>query len=161
MNENNLIIKKLMTENNLIIKKSMNETNYEGLNPLKWNVFERLEKDDLWPKRTIGASLVYLEEKEIYVLIGGNFNALENTNRNFKLNRELIAGVEKNINNFYKLENAKIEYLAESVANSSQNLKSIDIYVYECAPVKKWYKVSPSGRVPKARSFHKCIAISK
>ena len=73
----------------------MNESSYVGLNPLKWNVLEISEKDDIWPKRTVGASLVYLEEKEKYILIGGNFNAFENSNKNFKLNRELIAGVEK------------------------------------------------------------------
>jgi hypothetical protein len=132
-----------------------------GLNPLKWNVFEKSEKEELWPKRTIGASLVYLEEKEKYLLIGGNFNVLENSNKNFKLNKELIAGVEKNINDFFKLENKKLDYLAESVANNSQNLKIIDIYVYELKPVRKWYKISSLGRVPRAKSFHKCVAISK
>jgi N-acetylneuraminic acid mutarotase len=57
------------------------------------------------------------------------------------------------------LEHKKIEFLTDSVMNNSHSQKFIDIYVYETEPVRKWYKVSSLGRVPKARSFHKCIAI--
>ncbi len=143
---------------NTIIPKTHSKS--QNIKPLMWRLHEKTEKEEIWPKVLTGASLVYLEKSQKYVLIGGNFNALENIKKNFQLNRELIAGIDKNIENFIEFESKKIESLTDSVMNNSHSLKTIEIYVYDY-PVKKWYKVASSGRVPKARSFHKCVAISK
>jgi N-acetylneuraminic acid mutarotase len=130
-----------------------------NIKPLMYKAHEKSDKDDNWPKNIIGACMIYVEASKKYVLIGGNFNALENIKKNFQINREIIAGIDKNIENFYELEQKKIEYLTESVLNNSQSQKFIDIFVYETQPVRKWYKVSTLGRTPKARSFHKCIVM--
>jgi N-acetylneuraminic acid mutarotase len=127
-----------------------------SLKPLLWKNIEKSEKDDIWPRQVCGASLVYLDDVNKYFLIGGNFNAYENTIKNFQLNKDIISGIDRDINNFDKLDHAKLTYLTDNIYNN-QNHKSIEIYVYEQLPEKKWYKVSSTGRVPKARSFQKCV----
>jgi N-acetylneuraminic acid mutarotase len=128
-----------------------------SLRPLLWKVFEKTDSDDIWPKKTIGPSLVYVEKFKKYVLIGGNFNAFENSNKNVQLNREILSGT---MDNFNKLDNAKRSYLTDSVYNNNQSSKSIEVYIYELHPERRWYKVASSGRVPRARSFHRCISMS-
>lgn len=104
-----------------------------SLKPLLWKVYEKKEKDDNWPKRVIGASLVYLNDTNRYLLIGGNFNAYENLINNFQMNAEIIRGVDKDINDFQKLNSEKISYLTQSVYNNSSP-KNIEVYLYELSP---------------------------
>jgi hypothetical protein len=127
-----------------------------SLKPLLYKVYEKIDNEEVWPKKLIGGSLVYLEKANKYILIGGNFNAFENANKNIQLNREILGG---SIETFNKLESSKRAYLTESVYNNNQSTKMIDVYVYELSPERKWYKASSSGRVPRARSFHRCITI--
>jgi len=127
------------------------------MKPLLWKIHEKSESDELWPKRLTGCVLVFLEKLNKYILIGGNFNAYENANKNILLNKEILSS---NIENFNKLENAKRAYLTDIVYNSNLGSKSIDVYIYEQIPERKWFKVASIGRVPKARSFHRCIALS-
>lgn len=132
------------------------------LKPLLWKSYEKQEKDDIWPKKVVGASLIFCQDTKRYFLIGGNFNAFENSRKNFHLNQEIISGVDKNIENFSKLDSEKISYLTGSVYSNgnAQTPRLIDVYILELYPEKKWYKVSTGGRVPKARSFHRSIYIS-
>jgi hypothetical protein len=107
-----------------------------SLKPLLWKHYEKdIDKEEIWPKRVIGASLVYLEDQKKYFLIGGNFNAFENLNKLFTLNSGLINGVDKNIENFSKLNMDKLTYLTESIYNN-QTAKNIEVYNYELKPGK-------------------------
>lgn len=131
------------------------------IQPLIWKNYDKREKDDVWPRKVIGASLVYLEDQNRYFMIGGNFNAYENGIKNIKLNKEIISGVNRDINDFNKLNSEKISYLTGSIYTGGDKKKTIDVYIFETEPDKKWYKVTTRGRVPRARSFQRCVYVGK
>ncbi len=129
-----------------------------SLKPLMWKVYEKVESDEIWPKKLCGTSLIYLEESNQYLLIGGNFNSYENANKNVELNRQIISGTMESFN---QLEKAKRVYLTDTVTAASKSGKNIEVYFYQLTPERKWYKAPSYGRVPRARSFHRCLEMSK
>lgn len=131
-----------------------------GLKPLIWKNIERSEKDDIWPKKVFGASLVYITETNQYFLIGGNYDTYDNHLRNYELNRELIKSVDANVLNFHKAEQNKINYITDNVTHNYYNAGSIEIYTYELEPEPHWFKNSSKGKAPKQRSFQQCIYMS-
>lgn len=100
------------------------------LKPLLWKILEKSEKDDIWPKHVMGASLIYCDDIEKYVLIGGNFNAYENLIKNFSLNSGLINAIDNNVENFQKVNAEKISFLTDNIYNN-QEKKTIDTYFFE------------------------------
>jgi hypothetical protein len=131
------------------------------LKPLLWKIHNKSEKDDVWPKKPIGSSLIYIHKIQKYFLIGGNFSAYENALKNIELNKEILWAVNQNIENFSKYDNKKKKYITELVSNSVKNPKEIDIYGFDLFPERKWHKISASGRIPSARSFQRCISHGK
>jgi hypothetical protein len=97
--------------------------------PLMWKIMDKNEKEDLWPKRAIGHSVVYLDDINKYILIGGNFDAYGNMMKNIELNTKLIGGIDKRIESFESLSQDKIKYFNESIANNFK--KSIDVFLYD------------------------------
>jgi len=128
------------------------------LKPLFWKIYNKNEKDDVWPKKVSGSSLVYMEKTQKYFLIGGNFNAYENAIKNIELNKEILSAVDQNIENFSKYDNKKMKYITELVSNNYKNPKEIEVYSFDIYPEKKWIKIPSSGKVPSARSFQRCIS---
>lgn len=128
------------------------------LKPLIWNISDQTVGDINWPKRLIGSCCIYIEEMKMIILIGGNFNLIENLNNNLKINSNLLHGISKNIENFYELEKEKIKYINEMVYESPE--KYSEVYIYEFSE-KKWSKNTTSGKIPTARSFHKCFYTCK
>lgn len=127
------------------------------LKPLIWNISDQTSDDLNWPKKIIGASLLFIQELNILILVGGNFNLIENLTRNLQINANLLKGIDKNILNFQELESEKIKYINESVYNSPP--KQCEVYVYDLTE-NKWHKKFTYGKVPVARSFHKCFYTS-
>ena len=132
-----------------------------SLRPLLWKIKEKLDSDDIWPKSTLGASLVYTPESQRYFLIGGNFNSYENYLSNEQLNNEIISSVNKNMENYYKLESQKISYISNKIFDNNLSNRYIEVYIYELYPEKKWTKPIFKSKIPKARSFQKCVYHSK
>lgn len=50
--------------------------------PLLWKGYEKTEREENWPKRLIGSSVIY-EDNSKYFVIGGQFNAYENLVNNY------------------------------------------------------------------------------
>lgn len=131
-----------------------------GLQPLIWKNIEKNDKDDIWPKKNFGASLLYLDDVNQYFLIGGNHDAYQNELNNYDLNKEIIKTVDSNPLNFQKAEQNKIGYISQNVSNNYYTQNQIDIYIYELNPEPHWYKTTAKGKSPKPRSFQKCIYIT-
>ena len=122
------------------------------LKSLIWNFTDK-DDDEHWPKKNIGGCLLHLQQLNKLILIGGNFNAIENLNRNLQLNTNILKGIDKNIENFLNLEGEKIKYINEMVYYTKK--KNIELLVYDMV-LCKWEKKHCHGKVPIARSFHKC-----
>ena len=127
------------------------------LKPLIWNISDVTIDDLNWPKKVIGASLLHLNNLNCLMLVGGNFNLIENLNKNLQINANLLKGIDNNIENFHELESEKIKYIDEMVYQTNQ--KQCEIYIYNLNE-RKWIKKLTTGKVPVARSFHKCLYIS-
>jgi hypothetical protein len=125
--------------------------------PLLWKNYEKTEKDEHWPKRLTGASIIF-EENNKYFVIGGQFNAYDNLVKNYELNNNIIKGVDKKIDEFSKYNNDKVNYIVESVIQN-QN-KQLEVYSLNLEADKKWNKVNAKGRIPPSLSGHRCMHIS-
>ena len=130
------------------------------LKPLIWKNIEKSDKDDIWPKKTFGASLIYLDDLKQYFLIGGNHNAFENEKINYDLNSDIIKAADTSIRDYQKSEQAKLAYITQNVTRNYYTENQIDLYVYELSPQRHWYKTTTKGSNPKPRSFQKCIYLS-
>ena len=97
--------------------------------PLMWKIMEKNEKDDLWPKKALGHSVVYLNNLNKYILIGGNFDAYGNMMKNIEFNTKLINGIDKNISSFEHFSQEKIKYFNEDISMNFK--KPIDIFIYD------------------------------
>ena len=97
--------------------------------PLMWKIYDKKNKEDLWPKNLIGHSIIYIEEENKYFCLGGNFNFYENYTRNIEYNTKLLQAVDKDIENFNKYDQEKLRYLNDLLTNYS-NLKCIDVFTY-------------------------------
>jgi hypothetical protein len=86
--------------------------------PLLWKNYEKGEKDDFWPKKLVGAALVYLDDLNKYYVIGGGFNIYENLMKNYELNTNIIKAVDRKIDEFGKFNNEKKGYLIDLVYNN-------------------------------------------
>ena len=131
-----------------------------GLQPLIWKNIEKSDKDDIWPKKNFGASLIYLDDINCYFLIGGNHDAYQNELINYELNREIFKTVDTNPLNFKKADQAKLSYINQNVTNNYYVDNQIDIYTYQLDPEPHWFKTTSKGKPPKPRSFQKCIYIT-
>ena len=130
------------------------------LEPLIWKNIEKSDKDDIWPKKTFGGCLLYLNDLNQYFLIGGNHNAYENEKINYELNSEIIKAADISIRDYQKSEQQKLAYITQNVTRNYYTENQIDIYIYELTPKPHWYKTTTKGHNPKPRSFQKCIYIS-
>ncbi|MCQ2817125.1 MAG: hypothetical protein MJ252_07660 [archaeon] len=133
----------------------------EDLEPLIWKVFEKGEKDDNWPKRNYGASLIHLMEDDKYFLIGGNHDAYQNEKTYVSLNNDLINAIDEGPTAYQKAAHNKLNYIGNNLSENYYAKNQIDVYVYDMEPESKWYKMTSSGNVPKARSGHQCINIGQ
>lgn len=132
-----------------------------SLKPLQWRVIEKSENEELWPKQTLGASFIYAPELQKYFLIAGNFDCYENYHTNEKMNQDILTAVNKNLNNYYKLEAEKVNYISNKIYDNNIANRYIEVYTYELQPEKKWTKINFKSNVPKSRSFQKCVYNSK
>jgi len=132
-----------------------------SLKPLQWKVIEKPENEEFWPKPILGGSLIYVPELQKYFLIGGNFNSYENYHTNKKMNQDILTAVNKNLNNYYKLETEKINYISNKIFDNNHSNRYIEVYTYELNKEKKWTKINFKSNMPKARSFQKCVYHSK
>ena len=98
--------------------------------PLMWKIFDRKDKEDIWPKKLIGHSVIYIEEENKYLCLGGNFNFYDNFIRNIEFNTKILQAVDKDIENFNKYDHEKLKYLNE-LLTSYNNLKSIEVFSYD------------------------------
>lgn len=130
------------------------------LSQLIWKNYEKKDKDDIWPKKNIGAALVYLDDENKYFLLGGNHDAYENELTNYALNKEIIKTVDTNPSQFAKAEQTKLNYIKQNVTNKYYSMNNLDLYIYELDPEPHWYKTTTTGPTIKPRSFHKCIYIT-
>ena len=128
------------------------------LKPLIWNTSDKYEEEDYWPKKIIGATLNYLEEQNILIIIGGNFNVIENLKANLKINSDILKGIDENIEDFFKLVKEKIDYINKTVYSS--DIKNIEVLCYDFKDYK-WEKKVLLGKIPSARSFHKSLYLGK
>lgn len=128
------------------------------LKPLIWNISDQTADDINWPKKLIGASLLYIPDEKMLILIGGNFNLIENLNKNLQINANLLKGIDRNILAFQELETEKIKYINETVYETET--KTCDVYAYHLKD-KKWVKKFTTGKIPVARAFHRCLNIGK
>lgn len=144
-----------------------------------WKIIEKGEKDDDWPKKRYGASLIYLPDKNKYFLIGGRFDAYQNEIKNYELNINILKEIDNSIalqkkyqekiesgeiypqseknSNLQKACNAKYEY----VFQHQPDFNEIEVYIYETEGDRSyWYKMPQKGFGPKSKSCHRCIYIS-
>jgi len=127
-----------------------------SLKPLQWKVSERKENEELWPKKIVGASFIYASDLHKYFLSADNFDCYENFHTNEKMNQDILSAVKKNLNNYYKLEAEKVNYISNKIYDNESN-RYIEVYTYELFPEKKWKKVNFKSNVPKSRSFQRCV----
>lgn len=123
--------------------------------PLIWTSSDK-DDEDQWPKKVIGANTLYIKELNKLILIGGNFNSIENLSKNLQLNTNILKGIDKNIEKFQSLEREKIKYINEMVYFTKK--KNIDLLIFDFN-LMKWEKKHLIGKVPCARSFQKTIYI--
>lgn len=128
------------------------------LKPLIWNSSDKFEQEDCWPKKILGCTLDYLQDQNKLLLVGGNFNVIENLKANLELNTDILKGIDENIQEFQELENRKIDYI--NMAVYSNNTKNIDVLCYDFKDYK-WEKKITTGQIPTARSFHRSLYIGK
>jgi hypothetical protein len=100
------------------------------LEPLIWKNIEKSDKDDIWPKKTFGGCLLYLNDLNQYFLIGGNHNAYENEKINYELNSEIIKAADISIRDYQKSEQQKLAYITQNVTRNYYTENQIDIYIY-------------------------------
>jgi len=128
-----------------------------SLKPLQWNVIEKRENEDLWPKQILGASFLFVPDLQKYFLIAGNFDCYENYHTNEKMHQNILSSVNKNLNNYYKLEAEKVNYISNKIYDNNLSNRYIEVYTYDLQPEKKWTTINFKSNVPKSRSFQKCV----
>jgi len=95
-----------------------------------WKIHDRKTKEETWPKNLIGHSIIFIEEENKYLCLGGNFNFYENFTRNIEFNTKLLQAVDKDIENFNKYDQEKLRYLNE-ILTYYGNLKTIEVFSYD------------------------------
>lgn len=103
--------------------------------PLMWRIKDKSDKDDIWPKKLLGHSILFVEEEKKFFCLGGNFNFYENFLRNIEFTTRLIKEVNKDIENFNKFDNEKLRYLNETISYYN-NLKYIEVFSYDISKIK-------------------------
>ncbi len=132
-----------------------------SLKPLLWKQIEKQDNENVWPKPIIGGIFIFIPDLQKYFLIGGNFNCYENYQTNEKMKQDIVSSVNKNLDNYYKLEAEKINYISNKYYDNNVSNRFIEVYTYDFYKEKKWIKINFKSNSPKARSFHECVYHSK